>query len=136
MLAEFVCELIDRPLEASSGGLDSDNGAGHAPVAPIAQGFGHLAGRVAEPSPHQVCRHGSARVVDASARLPGTEVAAKVFRHRGDDPRAQVSAEMFYRWQMTDVLAVTPNLQILLEPSNDPTRDTITLLGVRARAAF
>ena len=54
----------------------------------------------------------------------------------GDDPRAQVSAEMFYRWQMTDVLAVTPNLQILLEPSNDPTRDTITLLGVRARAAF
>jgi hypothetical protein len=30
----------------------------------------------------------------------------------GPDPRVQVSTEMFYRWQVTDVFALTPNLQV------------------------
>ncbi|MGI9523734.1 MAG: carbohydrate porin [Hyphomicrobiaceae bacterium] len=54
----------------------------------------------------------------------------------GDDPREQVSTELFYRWQVTDVLAVTPNLQVMINPSNNPARDTLTFLGVRGRAAF
>ncbi len=54
----------------------------------------------------------------------------------GPDPREQVSTEMFYRWQVTDVLALTPNLQLIYDPANNPDKNTLAFIGARARAAF
>jgi porin len=54
----------------------------------------------------------------------------------GANSRDQVSTELFYRWQVSDVFAVTPNLQVLFNPSNNPEKDTLTFLGLRGRASF
>ena len=54
----------------------------------------------------------------------------------GPDPREQVSTEMFYRWQVTDVFALTPNLQVIFEPANNPDKDNLAFIGARGRAAF
>jgi porin len=54
----------------------------------------------------------------------------------GADTRDQVTTEMFYRWQVSDVFAVTPNLQVLFNPSNNQEKDTLTFIGLRGRAAF
>ena len=54
----------------------------------------------------------------------------------GADPGEQVSTEMFYRWQVTDVLALTPNLQLIFDTANNLDKDTLAFIGARGRAAF
>ena len=48
----------------------------------------------------------------------------------------QFTSEAFYRFQLTQYLAVTPDLQLIVDPALDPSQDVLALFGVRLRAAF
>ena len=48
----------------------------------------------------------------------------------------QYTAEIFYRLQLAQNLAVTPDIQFLIDPANNPGHDFITVFGLRARLAL
>ncbi len=48
----------------------------------------------------------------------------------------QYTAELFYRFQLAQNLAVTPDIQFLIDPANNPDHDFITVFGIRARLAL
>lgn len=50
--------------------------------------------------------------------------------------RDQFTSETFYRFQLTQYLAVTPDIQLIVDPALDPSQDVLALFGVRLRAAF
>ena len=45
----------------------------------------------------------------------------------------QWTFEVFYRWQVLRELAVTPSLQLLIDPALNPDESTIWMLGLRLR---
>jgi porin len=50
-----------------------------------------------------------------------------------DDLRSQTTGELFYRVQLAQNLAITPNLQLLKNPSLNPDKDTVWVFGLRMR---
>jgi porin len=50
--------------------------------------------------------------------------------------RDQFTSEVFYRFQLTQFLAVTPDIQLIGNPALDPSEDALALFGLRLRAAF
>jgi len=48
----------------------------------------------------------------------------------------QYTAEVFYRFQLAQNLAITPDIQFLIDPANNPDHDFITVFGIRARLAL
>lgn len=50
--------------------------------------------------------------------------------------RDQYTAEAFYRYDPLPFLQITPSLQYIANPANDPTTDDIVVFGLRARVAF
>jgi porin len=54
----------------------------------------------------------------------------------GPDLRDQYTAELFWRWQLAEQLAITPDLQLLVNPANNPQADRVWVFGVRARLAL
>ncbi len=50
--------------------------------------------------------------------------------------RDQFTSEWFYRFQLTQFLAVTPDIQLIADPALDPGEDVLALFGIRLRAAF
>ncbi|MHC5114761.1 MAG: carbohydrate porin [Planctomycetota bacterium] len=54
----------------------------------------------------------------------------------GADLDDQFTGEIYYRWQLTQHVQVTPSVQLLVDPALDPDGDTIGVFGVRARIAF
>jgi porin len=48
----------------------------------------------------------------------------------------QYTAELFYRVQLSENFAVTPDLQAVLNPALNPDEDTLFVLGLRARLAL
>jgi porin len=48
----------------------------------------------------------------------------------------QYAAEVYYRLQVTKELAITPGVQLLIDPALNPERDTIWVFGLRTRFAF
>jgi len=50
--------------------------------------------------------------------------------------RDQYTAEVYFRWQLSPRFALTPDLQLLVNPALDPARDRIWVFGVRARLAL
>jgi porin len=54
----------------------------------------------------------------------------------GPGLRDQYTAELFYRWQIWKGFAVTPDLQLLKTPPNNPETDTIWVVGVRVRGVL
>ena len=48
----------------------------------------------------------------------------------------QYGVEMFYRWQLTREIAITPNIQFIKDPALNPDEDSLWLFGLRARLAF
>jgi porin len=48
----------------------------------------------------------------------------------------QYGVEWFYRFQLADELAITPNLQYLRNPALDPDQDSVWVVGLRARFAL
>ncbi len=50
--------------------------------------------------------------------------------------RDQFTSEWYYRFQLTQFLAVTPDIQLIANPALDPSEDVLALFGIRLRAAF
>jgi porin len=50
--------------------------------------------------------------------------------------RDQVTSEVFYRVQLTPNVSLTPNLQVYYQPSNNPEKDWISVVGLRFRLTF
>ncbi|MCP4399525.1 MAG: carbohydrate porin, partial [bacterium] len=46
---------------------------------------------------------------------------------------AQYTAELFYRFQFAQNLAITPDLQLIIDPANNPEEDQIWVFGLRGR---
>jgi len=53
-----------------------------------------------------------------------------------DSSRDQYTLEAFYRYDMTDFLQVTPEIQYVVNPAFDPDSDEILVLGLRLRIFF
>ncbi|MCL7975932.1 MAG: carbohydrate porin [marine benthic group bacterium] len=51
----------------------------------------------------------------------------------GEGLRDQYTVELFWRWQLGSQLAVTPDLQLLINPANNPDESSIWVFGVRGR---
>ncbi|RKZ11873.1 porin [bacterium] len=54
----------------------------------------------------------------------------------GSDLSDQYTLEVFYRFQISEQLAITPDLQFLMDPPNNPDHDSIWMYGIRARLAL
>ncbi len=54
----------------------------------------------------------------------------------GPDLPDQWTAELFYRFQLSDHLAVTPDLQYINDPALNPSDTQLWVAGIRARLAF
>jgi porin len=54
----------------------------------------------------------------------------------GADLNDQYAAEVYFRWQLADEIAITPSAQLLIDPALNPDEDTVWVFGVRARLAF
>ena len=50
--------------------------------------------------------------------------------------RDQFTSEAFYRFQLTQFLAVTPDVQLIVDPALNPNVDVLAFFGIRLRAAF
>ncbi len=50
--------------------------------------------------------------------------------------RNQFTMEAFYRWDVTDFFQITPSVQLVTNPANDPTTENMVVLGLRVRAHF
>jgi len=48
----------------------------------------------------------------------------------------QYTAELFYRLQLTQNLAITPDVQLIIDPALNPDEDVIGVFGLRARLSF
>ena len=48
----------------------------------------------------------------------------------------QYTAELFYRWQISKAIAVTPDLQYIKNPALDPDTDSIWVFGLRMRGVL
>ncbi len=48
----------------------------------------------------------------------------------------QFVLEAYYRWQLTEQLAITPDIQFIKDPAQNPTEDSLWILGLRARLAL
>jgi len=50
--------------------------------------------------------------------------------------RDQYVVEIFYRLQIAENVAITLDLQLLIDPALNPAEDVIVVVGVRGRLAF
>jgi porin len=48
----------------------------------------------------------------------------------------QTAAEIFFRWDLTPYLSLTPSVQVLIDPALNQSEDVIILGGIRARVTF
>jgi porin len=48
----------------------------------------------------------------------------------------QYTAEVFYRMQLTPHITITPDIQLLVNPTLAPDQDRIWVVGLRARLAL
>ena len=55
---------------------------------------------------------------------------------RNRDDLDQYALEAFYRIQLTPRFAITPDVQLILDPISNPDKDTITYVGIRGRFHF
>jgi porin len=48
----------------------------------------------------------------------------------------QAVFEAYYRWQLTEQIAITPDIQYLIDPALNPEHDSLWVFGLRARLAL
>lgn len=48
----------------------------------------------------------------------------------------QYTAELFYRLQMSKIISITPDVQLLVDPAINPDEDVIAIFSLRARLSF
>jgi carbohydrate-selective porin OprB len=53
-----------------------------------------------------------------------------------DALRDQYTLELFYRFSVTPNFAITPDIQLVVDPALNPYKDQLWVAGVRARLAF
>ena len=54
----------------------------------------------------------------------------------GPDLDDQYTFEVYYRLQVTEQFALTPDIQYLVDPAQNPTEDSLWIFGLRARMAL
>lgn len=54
----------------------------------------------------------------------------------GADLDDQYAMEGYFRWKVSDEIAITPSVQLLIDPALNPDENTIWLFGIRARLAL
>ena len=54
----------------------------------------------------------------------------------GSQLNDQYTAELFYRFQLLKILTITPDMQLLVNPANNPDEEVIAIFGIRARLSF
>jgi len=54
----------------------------------------------------------------------------------GPDLDDQYTFELYYRLQVTEQFALTPDIQYLVDPAQNPTEDSLWIFGLRARLAL
>ena len=54
----------------------------------------------------------------------------------GPDLDDQYTMEAYYRRRVNQRMAITPNVQLLINSALNPQKDQIWILGLRARASF
>ena len=47
--------------------------------------------------------------------------------------RSQLTIEGFYRFLVTPTIQMTPDVQFIINPSSNPSRNLVTVFGLRAR---
>lgn len=52
------------------------------------------------------------------------------------DADNQLTAEIFYRFQLTEYFAITPDFQMIFNPTFNPGENTITYIGIRGRVTL
>ena len=45
----------------------------------------------------------------------------------------QYTAELFYRFQLMEIVTLTPDVQLLVNPAQNPDNDVIAIFGIRLR---
>jgi carbohydrate-selective porin OprB len=50
--------------------------------------------------------------------------------------RDQYIFEAFYRFHITPLTHLTPDIQVVMDPANSPTKDAVTIFGLRLRTLF
>jgi carbohydrate-selective porin OprB len=53
-----------------------------------------------------------------------------------DALRDQYTAELFYRFHVTPNFAITPDIQVIVDPALDPSEDVLCVVGLRTRVTF
>ncbi|MFC1817475.1 carbohydrate porin [Thermodesulfobacteriota bacterium] len=48
----------------------------------------------------------------------------------------QLTAELYYRWQVLKILAITPDVQLLINPALNPNEDVIGVFSIRGRISL
>ncbi len=59
--------------------------------------------------------------------------SAQIF---GAGLRDQYTAEFYYRFQLTKIFAITPDLQLLVDPALNSNEDVVTIFGIRGRLSL
>jgi len=93
--------------------------------------------------------HADATIIDAPGKIlmPGL---IRKFMYRSDlvgisanwgsppdkSLEDQTTIEAFWRFQFSQGFAITPSLQLLLDPALNPAEDKVWVFGLRARLAF
>ena len=54
----------------------------------------------------------------------------------GTDLDDQYALEAYFRWQLSKEIALTPSVQLLIDPALNPDDDSIWVTGLRARIAL
>ena len=54
----------------------------------------------------------------------------------GNQARKQSGVEAYFRAQLTNEIAITPDIQYIRNPANNPDVDSMFVFSVRIRAAF
>ncbi|MFM1892028.1 MAG: hypothetical protein RLZ44_1105, partial [Pseudomonadota bacterium] len=54
----------------------------------------------------------------------------------GADARDQYTIEAYYRLQVAEHVAITPDIQLIKDPALNPDDDLVWVAGLRARLAF
>ncbi len=54
----------------------------------------------------------------------------------GEGLRDQYTVELYYRMHVARILTITPDIQLLINPAMNPSKDIIALFGLRGRVSF
>ena len=54
----------------------------------------------------------------------------------GPGLKDQISLEVFYRFQLTEQFALTPDIQYIQDPATNPNENSLWIFGLRARLAL